>query len=116
MTKTVKIGKKKWYELDPKKHGVAGLQPHMPKPRKEDRRATSWEGYAVIFFPQYQIRMKADVGFRNTNETLSQTPEAARVKFADCIGGPDSPDKKWLTYHKAGHRVRRIRVTDLGPV
>lgn len=114
-TKTIKIGKKKWYELDPKKHGVAGIQPYMPKPRKEDRRARSWEGYAVIFFPQYDIGFKAIVGFHDTDSTISQTPEAARVRFADSIGGKDSPDKKWATYYKAGHRVRRIKIIDLGP-
>jgi hypothetical protein len=113
--KTVMIGKKKWYELDPRKHGVGGIQPHMPKPRKEDRRAKSWEGYAVVFFPQYDIGWKATVSFHSTLGTLSQTPEAARVRYADNIGGPDSPDKKWAQYHHAGHRVRRIKIIDLGP-
>lgn len=113
--KAHKIGKRKWYKLDPKKHGVAGLSPHTPKRRKEDRRAAPWEGYAVIFFPQYEIGQKAAVGFYGTAATLSQTAEAARVKFADSIGGKESPDKKWAEYHKAGHRVRRIKIVDLGP-
>lgn len=113
--KVHKIGKRKWYELDPKKHGVGGLSPYMPKPRKQDRRAKPWEGYAVIFFPQYKIGFKAEIGMMSTEETLSQTPEAARVKYADRIGGPEHPAKKWAHYHKAGHRVRRIRIVDLGP-
>jgi len=106
----------KWYTLDPKKHGAGGITKRMPKPRKQDNRARAWEGYAVVFFPQYEIGFKATVGFHQTLDTLSQTPEAARVRFADNIGGAESPDVKWKEYHKAGHRVRKVRVIDLGPV
>ena len=115
LNRVVKVGRKKWYEMDPKVTWVAGLSPTRLKRRKEDRRAAPWEGYAVIFFPQYNIGIKASVGFSSTEETLSQTAEAARVKFADRIGGKDHPDKKWKGYHKAGHRVRRVRIIDLGP-
>lgn len=87
----------------------------LPKKRKQDVRAKPWEGYAVIFFPQYELGFKATVGFHQTSETLSQTPEAARVKYADRVGGVDSPDKKWERYYGAGHRVRRVRIVDLGP-
>jgi hypothetical protein len=105
----------KWYELDFKKHGIGGLTTTKPKRRKEDRRAKSWEGYAVVFFPQVELSFKAQVGFMGTVETLSQTAEAARVKYADKIGGPDSPDKKWTEYQVAGHRVRRVKIIDMGP-
>lgn len=115
MAKTVKIGKRKWYELDPKKHGIGGITPHMPKPRKQDRRAKRMDAYAVIFFPQYKLGFRATIDFLATHETISQTPEAARVKFADRIGGPGHPAQKWRDFHKAGHRVRRIRIIDLGP-
>ena len=74
--RVVKIGRKKWYEMDPDLTGVAGLSPTTLKRRKEDRRAQPWEGYAVIFFPQYNIGMKATIGFLGTEETLSQTAEA----------------------------------------
>ena len=113
--KVHKIGRKKWYELDDKKHGIAGLLPHFPKPRKQDRRAIPMDAYAVIFFPRYKFGWKATIGFMNIEETISQTPEAARVRYADRIGGKESPDKKWKEYHKAGHMVRRIRIIDLGP-
>lgn len=114
--KPVMIGKKKWYELDHKIHGIGGLSPKYPKRRKQDRRAKAWEGYAVIFFPQYEMSgMRAEVGFLETQETLSQTAEAARIKYADRIGGTGNPDKKWEEYNKAGHRVRRVRIIDLGP-
>lgn len=109
--------KRKWYTLDPKKHGVGGLTLKNPgmKPRKEDKKAKAWEGYAVVFFPQYELGFKASIGFHDTNRTLSQTAEAARVKYSDHIGGNESPDEKWKTYHKAGHRVRKVRIIDLGP-
>jgi len=115
LNRVFKIGRKKWYEMDPKVTWVAGLSPTKLKRRKEDRRASPWEGYAVIFFPQYNIGWKASVGFQGLSETLSQTPEAARIRFADNIGGNDHPDKKWKDFHKAGHRVRRVRIIDLGP-
>lgn len=105
----------KWYELDPKKHGIGGLTPRMPKPRKQDRRALPWEGFAVVFFPQYDVGFKAEIHFMGCENTMSQTPEAARVRFADSIGGNEHPAKKWREYHKAGHRVRRVRIIDLGP-
>lgn len=115
MIKKKVVKKTKWYKLDPKKHGVAGLS-RFPAPRKkEDKRATSWEGYGVVFFPQYKIGFNAAVGFHGTEKTLSQTAEAARVRFADGIGGKGSPDEKWKTYHHAGHRVRKIKIIDMGP-
>lgn len=114
-TKVIKDGKKRWYELDPKKHGIAGLTKHFPKKRKQDRRALPWEGYVVEFFPQYRLGWKAQLGFNSAIETLSKTPEAARVRYADSIGGAEHPAKKWDTYYQAGHRVRRVRLIDLGP-
>lgn len=115
-TKTTALPvKRKWYHLDPKKHGLGGVTHLKPVKRKPDRRASPWEGYAVIFFPQYKVGFKAQVGFQSTNDTLSQTAEAARVRFADNIGGEGSPDLKWAEYHLAGHRVRRVRIVDLGP-
>lgn len=119
MARTKKIWDKDkkhyWYELDPKRHGIAGLSKTFPKKRKQDRRAKPMEGYAVVFFPQYKLGWKAQMGFCDTEETISQTAEAARVKYADRIGGKDHPAKKWEEYHAAGHRVRRIRIIDLGP-
>lgn len=113
--KTTKLGKRKWYELDPKKHGISGLSPYMPKPRKQDRRAKAWEGYSVVFFPQYRLGWKAHIGYHDTLQHMSQTPEAARVRFADKIGGDKSPAQKWKNYYRAGHRVRKIKIIDMGP-
>ena len=85
-----------------------GLLLRKPRARKQARRAKSAEMFAVIFFPKITGIMNAQVGFYNLR--LSQTPEAARVKFMDDI----KKGEKWATYADAGHRVRRVRIIDLG--
>lgn len=96
--------------------GVVIKRPGM-KPmrlRKQDRRALPYEAYAVVFFPKITNFMKARIGFYGLAETLAKTPEAAIVKFIDRIGGDEPDKKKWKHYHQAGHRVRKIKITDLG--
>ena len=104
----------KLHELNHKVHGVSGLTYTEPKPRAQDSRAEPWEGYAVVFFPKYDLGFKAQIGFISTIETLSQTAEAARIKFTDHIGGKEDPNKKWTDYHAAGHCIRKVRIIDLG--
>lgn len=96
--------------LDPKKHGMAGLIRGKMKPRKQDRRASPGEGYAVIFFPRYTRLGKAAVHFFGVERSLSNSPEAAISKFMDGIAKSET----WQGMSKAGHRVRKVRITDLG--
>lgn len=87
-----------------------GVTYKRPKLREQDRRAKPAELYAVVFFPKITGLMKAQVNFYGLRETLSATPEAAKVRFMDSI----KKGEKWATYHHAGHRVRKVKVIDLG--
>lgn len=83
------------------------------KPRvrkKQQKRFESGFFYAVIFFPKITGIGNASANFPRTTETLSQSPEAAISKFMDGI----KQGETWETYHDAGHRVRKVKVTDLG--
>jgi hypothetical protein len=80
------------------------------KMRKQDRRAKSDEMYAVVFFPKITGIGKAQIGFYSLRDTLSATPEAAKARFMDGI----ARGEKWETYHDAGHRIRRVKVIDMG--
>lgn len=101
---------RKMYQLNQKKHGVGGVTFTNPKPRKQDRRAISSEGYAVIFFPKVYGIGKADVDMFGLDRSLSSSPEAARVKFLDGL----AKGERWSSYEKAGHRVRKVRIMDMG--
>lgn len=102
--------KQKYYELDAKKHGVGGLITIRPTRRKQDKRALATEFYAVVFFPKINGIGKAEIDFWDLHDTLSQSPEAARVRFMDKI----RQGEKWEDYANAGHRIRRVKITDLG--
>lgn len=90
--------------------GPGGLLTTKPKLRKQDKRAKSKEGYAVVFFPKITQLGAAAIWHREVAETFSQSAEAAQAKFMDGI----KQGETWETYHDAGHRVRRVRVIDLG--
>ena len=109
-----KSGGKKLYGLDHKKHGIGGVVTGYPKKRKEDKLATHLEGYAVVFFPQYKLNFRASIWDQNILETLSKTPETAIVKFCDRIGGKKTLKQKWKQYSEAGHRVRKVKIIDMG--
>lgn len=108
------MSESKYYKLWELTHpgGPKGLinRRQKPKERKQDNRATSCEGYAVIFFPKITGIGKANMWMWRTVETVSQTPEAAIIKFMDKI----KKGEKWETYYDAGHRVRKVRLVDLG--
>lgn len=90
-----------------------GVTYNPPKPQAQDRRAKSAEMYVVAFFPKIKLggkRWRAEIGFYNLRESLSQTPETAIAKYMDHI----AKGEKWETYAHAGHRVRKIRIVDLG--
>lgn len=100
----------KLHMLDRKKHGIGGATYKFPAPRKQDKRAKSEEYYVVAFFPKFQFGMKASIGFFDLRSTISASPDAAVVRFMDGI----RQGEKWSDYAKAGHRVRKVRVVDLG--
>lgn len=98
-----------WVALDWKKHGVGGAVRGPLKYREQDKRATSDAGYAVVFFPRIKGIGRAHLHMY-LRETLSHSPQAAVTKFMDRIARSET----WATYFKAGHRVRKIKLTDLG--
>ena len=87
----------------------SGIVLRKPRMRKQDKRAKSCEMYTVVFFPKITGIGTAQVSFYGL-ETLSQSPEAAKAKFMDRIAKSET----WKTYAHAGHRVRRVKVLDLG--
>lgn len=87
-----------------------GVLRDKPRRRAQDKRAISAYGYVVVFFPKITGIGKAEMSWCSTERTLSQTPEAAIAKKMDGI----AKGEKWETYHDAGWRVRRVRLTDLG--
>lgn len=111
----MKTKPRKFYALNAKRHGIGGMTPHPISERcKEERRAKASDFYAVIFFPQYKGVKKtiggARVNFWGIESTLANSPAAAIVKFMDRI----AKGEKWETYSKAGHRVRKVRISDFG--
>ena len=90
--------------------GPGGIVTRKPRRRIQDKRAKSVEGYAVVFFPKITGIGKAHIGWGGIPRALAQTPEAAIVKFMDGI----ARNEKWPTYQHAGHRVRKIKILDMG--
>jgi hypothetical protein len=101
--------KHKFWEL---RHpgALRGVLPEEPAFREQDATAEPVEHYAVVFFPKITGIGHADLRWPSVLETLSRTPDAAICKFLDRL----VHGKKWETYHDAGHRVRRVLITDLG--
>jgi len=87
-----------------------GIVMEEPAPQRQDSEAEPADLYAVVFFPRISGIGPAEVNFYGLEARLAQSPEAAIVKFMDGI----APGKTWETYHHAGHRVRKLRITDLG--
>lgn len=90
--------------------GPRGIVHKEPKMQEQDQFALPTEGYAVAFFPKIDCLGPAMLSWPRVEQTFSQTPEAAIAKFMDGI----VKGEKWETYQEAGHRVRRLCVTDLG--
>lgn len=82
-------------------------------PRRQ-RQATEFEPrefYACVFFPKYTNLGPAAPLKHTLVETLSTSREAAIIKFMDRgITG-----ETWKQYQNAGWKVRKIKVSDLGP-
>ena len=87
-----------------------GIFTEEPKLREQDKEALPTEGYVVCFFPKLDCLGPATLGWYDVMSSFSQTPEAAIAKFMDRI----RQGEKWETYADAGHKVRRVRVIDLG--
>lgn len=78
--------------------------------REQDEQALPATLYAVCFFPRITNLGKAQLNFYPLHNTLAQSPEAAITKYMDSM----APGQTWESYYDAGHRVRKICVTDLG--
>lgn len=99
---------KGYYALNPKVLGVMGIVKGEPVLREQDEQAIAEEFFAVVFFPRLELLGPARVNFFGLH--LSQSREAAIVKFLDSM----ALEQTWEEYERAGHKVRRVRVTDLG--
>lgn len=102
---------RKFYVLNAVKDGIGGGTYKKPRERKQDKRAKPGKMYAVVFFPKITGIGKARVDFWGLHRTLAQSPKAAIAKFMDSI----RQGEKWSTYAEAGHRVRKVRISDMGP-
>lgn len=90
--------------------GPGGFMMKKPRIRKQDKRFKSAEFYAVVFFPKITGIGKASASWPKTINSLSNSPQAAIAKFLDGI----KKGETWETYEDAGHRVRRVKIMDLG--
>jgi hypothetical protein len=100
----------RFWELHPDGGAVKGIIQKEPKMRKQDKKFRPGEFYAVVFFPKITLIGKAGAHFHEVSNTISQSPDAAKTRFMDGI----KQGEKWETYVKAGHRIRKVRVVDLG--
>jgi hypothetical protein len=96
--------------LDVKKHGVGGIISGFIREKKQDKKARATELYMVVFFPKITRLGPAQIWHSKAVDTLSQSPEAAKVKFMDHM----APGQKWRDYEQAGWRIRKVRINDLG--
>ena len=103
------VEEKKYYQLI-HPGGPGGIVLEEPKLQEQDKEALPVEYYAIAFFPKITGLGQATLGWPNTRETIARTPEAAITKFMDKL----HKDCTWEQYHDAGHRVRKIRIIDLG--
>ena len=99
----------KFYELI-HPGGPKGVLLQKPRRRKQNRRAKPAEMYAVVFFPKITGIGPARLHSYCVRTTLANSPKAAKILFMDKI----IKGEKWKTYHDAGHRVRKVKITDLG--
>ena len=106
------VGKTKFYPIR-NKRGMGGYITTKPKRQKQDRRFSPGAFYVVAFFPKLTGIGKARLWKHTLVETLSCSREAAIAKFMD--RGISDKFETWENYRRAGWKVRRIRVSDLGP-
>ena len=92
--------------------GISGVTFKPPKMRPQHKRAKPVKGYAVVFFPKVSTLPTTEIWGRDIRETFAATPNAAKVKFMDRL----SKSCKWKQYHEAGHRIRKVKIIDLGDV
>jgi hypothetical protein len=90
--------------------GPGGIVTEEPRFREQDETAAPTELYAVVFFPKITGIGDASIAWPAVKRTLAQTPHAAVVKFMDGI----AKSERWETYQDAGHRIRKVRLVDLG--
>ena len=101
--------KPKYYALDAKECGVGGVVLRKPRERKQAKRAKSFAGYMDVFFPTITGLWPATIMYGDL-ETFASTPDAARMKYMDRRPKSD----KWTSYQRAGHRIRKVKIIDMG--
>lgn len=100
---------RKFYELvHPGAPG--GIVLEKPEMQEQDAEFEPEELFVVVFFPKITGIGPARVWFHKIHGTLAQSPEAAKMRFMDGI----KQGEKWETYADAGHRIRRVKIVDLG--
>jgi len=84
----------------------------LSQPVRKTKRAKPLEGYVVAFFMLPEVGKREPLILPHTvRETLSTTPQMARLKWCDNVHGGT---KSWRSYARAGHRIRKIKIIDLG--
>ena len=101
---------RKYFRLLTETVGVGGIMLEKPTLQEQDKEATPAEGYVVAFFPRIGQLGPATLSWPRVSETFSQTPETAIARFMDGI----KKGEEWERYQEAGHRVRKVRLIDLG--
>lgn len=109
------MAKKKYYGIR-SKYGVGGVVLGKPVRVAQDKRAKPGHGYAAVFFPKIKQIGPACIWTRTLVETFSQTKAAAIVKYVDGVGRRKGESKAavWEQYHRAGWRIRKVKITDMG--
>ena len=80
--------------------------------REQDEIFEPAEYYAVVFFPRVDFLGPATAKWPSVLDTISNSPEASITKFMDRIVKSES----WESYAEAGHKVRKILISDLGDI
>jgi hypothetical protein len=89
--------------------GPVGVVKEKPNMKEQDSEFEPAVFYAVVFFPKIDSLGPATF-YQTKIHTLSQSPEAAKMKFMDGI----LKGETWETYEDAGWRVRKVQISDLG--
>jgi hypothetical protein len=88
------------------------MKPKVSQPARKTKRAKPLEGYVVAFFMRPEVGKQEPIILSHViRETLSTTPQMARLKWCDNV---HQGQREWKKYQRAGHRIRKIRITDLG--
>lgn len=94
------------------KRGISGVFTSPPRLRKQDGRARPLVMFACVFFPRLKQLPPASIYGHDVNHRMAHSAKAAILKFMD--GKPKTDT--WAQYVRAGWKVRRVKLIDMGPV